>query len=442
MNERGVSLTIVALILLMIAVASFSITYPIITSNVVRTFNAVKGVVQKYKKLTKMEIKTIYAFKDVNGTAHILVWNAGDEEARLIYVISGGVKYKVNETIQPGQFFKWEGSALDEIMLVFKNGRVYKIPITATIKIPPPMIMTDYITETTTITTTMTQTETTTTTITTTLTGTTTLTTTVAATETTTTTYVSYTTTTGTLTTTVTSGSTTTTTITEDTEGPPIFIINIQGVSYYDTPQGLTQNLKAFAESNNLLVVVIDSWDDYEYLLKNPPKNIVVINAHGSNTPILQGSAHQRLSELGKIVMKNGWIWVSIGTQPFSYVQKKYQPPDHVGESGLDWFLEEAGGDGAYRSGETQILTGTGQDAADLYDLNPPESIMFTGTVEVNSLDIVYEFYTGDYLASAFVKFTQFSGWLVMETADASYNAQLYEYVLAFSHYTAQNLWR
>lgn len=402
---KGLSQVFSALILLIIIITTFALLHPIIFSQSEKALENVEGMIERGEKSVKLRVSTVYAFKDENGITHIMLWNHGKESVKIIMLIVNLTKLQINEVIGPGEYWTWEGITGDDVIIIFEGGYIYEIKVERRIKFSLPEPTSSIITTTGTITQTRTETQTTTTTETITMTETTTgptyittLTTTTTNTLTTTITstitYASYTTTTTTI--------TTTRTFTTTILGPLIYLINIIGApSSYTSRHTFIAGIEDAANRKGINIIEINTWNRLKQFFKNPPDNIIVINAHGSILPKPDTftSSHEYINRIAENIMNHKWVWVSVESVPFNQVyDQSTNSTTLLGNMGIVWFLNALGAPASISTGLKQFnINIIGQSAWQSFGYNPVDIIGGARSFHFSQLSpIVVRYYNPD----------------------------------------------
>jgi hypothetical protein len=147
-------------------------------------------------------------------------------------------------------------------------------------------------------------------------------------------------------------------------------------------------------------VQIISSYDQLDALLRNPPSNIIVINAHGETVPMPEswGTSWQPYyDQLASDVSSHGWTFVSIAGYPLFWTISPIQPnPPSPGQDGLSRFLSGVGGQATTAwSSATGDLTPAGSQAADYFGLSFPLTQPFSRAVSWQGVSPVVVFYDG-----------------------------------------------
>ncbi|WFO75996.1 hypothetical protein J4526_03880 [Desulfurococcaceae archaeon MEX13E-LK6-19] len=149
------------------------------------------------------------------------------------------------------------------------------------------------------------------------------------------------------------------------------------------------------------LVITIDSWDKLEDLIRNPPEDAIVINAHDEVVPIppsWNGTWYDYLRNIGKNIRDHGWIWVSIRGYPFFYVDNgssRYT----VGDKGFSIVASCVGGSAVFWSDRYGVLSAYASDLVDeVYyytGLSLPDAVNASRqSTLVSGLEPAYVFYS------------------------------------------------
>jgi len=120
-----------------------------------------------------------------------------------------------------------------------------------------------------------------------------------------------------------------------------VYILNIQNLpcSFVNSKATLQTAITNIAQRCGLTVNTLTSYASVNALLRNPPKNIIIVNTHGEIMPVPRGRNWRFFyREFGSVLNENGWIFVNIGGYPFFYV-KDTQPRHTVAADGLNAFL-------------------------------------------------------------------------------------------------------
>jgi hypothetical protein len=120
-----------------------------------------------------------------------------------------------------------------------------------------------------------------------------------------------------------------------------VYVINIQNIScnFVNNKAIVQAAIINTAQRYGFTTHVLSSYTSVSTLLKNPPKNIIIVNAHGEIMPVPRGRKWRNYyAELAKVVNENGWILVNIGGYPFYYFRDT-QPQHCAAMDGLNTFL-------------------------------------------------------------------------------------------------------
>ena len=115
-------------------------------------------------------------------------------------------------------------------------------------------------------------------------------------------------------------------------------------------PEVVANEIITVASAEGLNVQVISSYDQLDALVRNPPSNVVVINAHGETLPMPAswGTSWQPYyDQLASDISSHGWTFVSIAGYPVFWLITPTQPiPPSPQAAGLQRLLAGVGGQG------------------------------------------------------------------------------------------------
>lgn len=117
-----------------------------------------------------------------------------------------------------------------------------------------------------------------------------------------------------------------------------VYVINIRNVgsSFVHSKGNLQKAVNSIARQKGLASNRISSYAQMRAILRNPPKNAIVVNSHGQIMPVPRGRKWRNFyNDLGKAVQNYGWIFVNIGGYPFWYSRQGHP----IGPDGLNAFL-------------------------------------------------------------------------------------------------------
>ena len=120
-----------------------------------------------------------------------------------------------------------------------------------------------------------------------------------------------------------------------------VYIINIQNVpcSFVNNKAILQAAITGMAQRYGLAVNALTSYASVSALLRNPPKNIIIVNTHGEIMPAPRGRSWQNFyRDFAERINENGWIFANIGGYPFYYFRDT-QPHPRAASDGLNTFL-------------------------------------------------------------------------------------------------------
>ncbi len=149
------------------------------------------------------------------------------------------------------------------------------------------------------------------------------------------------------------------------------------------------------------LVITIDSWDELEDLIRNPPENAIIINAHDEVVPIppsWNGTWYDYLRAIGRDIRDYGWIWVSVRGYPFFYLDNgssRYT----VGDKGFSIVASCVGGSATFWSDRYGVVSAHASSLVDkVYyytGLSLPNTVNASRqSTLVSGLEPVYVFYS------------------------------------------------
>ncbi len=184
---------------------------------------------------------------------------------------------------------------------------------------------------------------------------------------------------------------------------PEVYLIDINGVgtwwSYVDSTS-IAQAAKALFEANGYRVEIVNDLVSLNFLVNNPPDNVIVINTHGEIMPMPPSWPNwdTYFVKLGNNVKDHGWIFVSTVGYPFFYYDQG-SGMVAVGGSGVNTFLSVVEGlevackivmhwDPLYGA----YLTETGEKAASRMGISLPSRIITVRPARW-SVDPDYVFY-------------------------------------------------
>jgi serine/threonine protein kinase len=180
------------------------------------------------------------------------------------------------------------------------------------------------------------------------------------------------------------------------------YVIAIPGVasSMVANPQAVASEITSVAYGKGLTVQVVSSYDQLDSLVRNPPSNVIVINAHGETIPMPAswGASWQTYYDrLASDVSNQGWTFVSIAGYPLYWTISPIQPnPPAPGEAGLRRFLTGVGGQATTAwASTTGTLTSAGSQAASYYGLSFPSTQSFARAVDWQGVTPIVTFYDG-----------------------------------------------
>lgn len=187
----------------------------------------------------------------------------------------------------------------------------------------------------------------------------------------------------------------------EAESSPQVYLIDIQGVGTWWPMWNSTEiamAAKTLFEANGFEVEIITNFSRLDFIVNNPPENVIVINTHGEVMPMSTSWSDWTtyFTKLGNNVKDHAWIFVSVLGYPLFYYD---QGSGMVCVWGVNTFLSVVPGlsveckivmhyDPAYPSN----LTDTGCEAAAYMGTSlPPNTI----TIRPHrwSVDLDYVFY-------------------------------------------------
>jgi serine/threonine protein kinase len=178
------------------------------------------------------------------------------------------------------------------------------------------------------------------------------------------------------------------------------YVIAIPGVAFsmVASPQAVASEITSVAYGKGLTVQVVSSYDQLDSLVRDPPSNVIVINAHGETVPMPAswGTSWQTYYDrLASDVSNQGWTFVSIAGYPLYWTISPIQPnPPAPGEAGLRRFLTGVGGQGTTAwAATTSTLTSAGSQAASYYGLSFPSTQSFARAVDWQGVTPIVTFY-------------------------------------------------
>jgi len=180
-----------------------------------------------------------------------------------------------------------------------------------------------------------------------------------------------------------------------------VYVIAIPGAGSQavSDPQAVASRIGSIASAKGLTVQFVISYDELDALVRNPPSNCVVINAHGEAVPMPAswGTSWQPYyDQLASDVSNHGWTFVSIVGYPLYWITSPLNPPSSPGTEGLSRFLLSIGGSQtAAWSSVTGSLTSAGSQAAAYFGLSLPSSQAFVRAVDWRGVSPVVIFYDG-----------------------------------------------
>ncbi|MGA8856965.1 MAG: hypothetical protein WB643_07345, partial [Candidatus Bathyarchaeia archaeon] len=178
-----------------------------------------------------------------------------------------------------------------------------------------------------------------------------------------------------------------------------IYVIAIPGAaaSGVSDPQAVANEVSSVASQKALTVQVISSYDALDVLVRNPPSNVIVINAHGETVPMPAswGSSWQPYyDQLSSDVTNHGWILVSIVGYPLYWLTSPVQPtPTSPGPDGLNRFLSVVGGQANAWYTTTSTLTTAGSQDAAYFGVSVPASQTFPRAISWTGITPIIVYY-------------------------------------------------
>ena len=130
----------------------------------------------------------------------------------------------------------------------------------------------------------------------------------------------------------------------------PVYVIDIANIrsEWIGNPSNVRQAIQELVTPKGYKVNHISSLEELDTLVRNPPDNIVLINAHGEVVPLpksWKGNWQDYFVALGNNVKDHGWVFVSITGYPFFYYAHDMARHEvtgslgFMGENGLNYFL-------------------------------------------------------------------------------------------------------
>jgi len=126
-----------------------------------------------------------------------------------------------------------------------------------------------------------------------------------------------------------------------------IYVLAIPEIrhDWVNDPANILRRIREMATPRGHSVVPISTLAQFQELVENPPRNAVVINAHGEAIPLPHQEEGNWLSFIRKVgmnVRNHGWIWTSITGYPFHYYGPETNRIPQPYMAGLATFLSVA----------------------------------------------------------------------------------------------------
>ena len=125
-----------------------------------------------------------------------------------------------------------------------------------------------------------------------------------------------------------------------------IHVINIPSVghSWINNPNEVVEILTRFQDYQEYDMIEITSLEELDEIVRTPPDNMIIINAHGETIP-MHPSWDTNWSQYFKKISENvktcGWVFVSISGMPF-WCYSNNEPNVEVQWAGINAFLESS----------------------------------------------------------------------------------------------------